>query len=151
MDDTGLPKRRKIFILQPFETCCFFHTKIKLEATIYVRQCSGVFHASGSLNNGGGEMETMETEFSVQRLSLSFRLFGNVVADELTVGVSWPHGEGAIFFLQNEKWVVKIKPTGYGRQILVHVSPFTRASHFGSPSKLRTCSVFLRVLISPWS
>ena len=33
---------KKIPILQPWETCCFFNTKIKLEAAIYKLQCSGV-------------------------------------------------------------------------------------------------------------
>ena len=29
-------------ILQPFDTCCFFNTKITVETTIYKLQCSGV-------------------------------------------------------------------------------------------------------------
>ena len=36
-------------MLQPFESCRFLNTNIKLETTTYKLQCSGVFHASGSL------------------------------------------------------------------------------------------------------
>ena len=43
---TGLLKRSPFC---PFETCCFFNTKIKGFTTMYKLQCSGVFHASGSL------------------------------------------------------------------------------------------------------
>ena len=32
----------RISMLQPFETCCFFNTKMKWEPTIYKLQCSGV-------------------------------------------------------------------------------------------------------------
>ena len=37
----GLAGLLKRYILPPFETCCFFNTKIKLETAIYKLQCSG--------------------------------------------------------------------------------------------------------------
>ena len=42
----GKNTRKLVAILpaHPFETCCFFSTKLKLDTTIYKLQCSGVFH-----------------------------------------------------------------------------------------------------------